>query len=287
MKRKTGIALIAILSLLTFGLSACQSKSAIKKVTVVGSTALQPLVEQAAQTYQNTHQNVNITVQGGGSGTGLSQVQEGAVTVGNSDVFAEQQSGVKAHKLVDHQVAVVGIVPVVNKDVGVTNVSMTQLQQIFTGKLTNWRQLGGKNIKITIINRAQGSGTRKTFEDTVLKKKTPIKSQEQEANGTVQKIVANTPGAISYVAFSYVNNQIKALKIDHVTPNSQNVTTNRWQLWSYEHMYTLGQPNQTTTRFLNYIQSEKVQTQVVNKMGYISIHDMQVKKDQHNVITPK
>lgn len=287
MKRKTGIALIAILSLLTFGLSACQSKSAIKKVTIVGSTALQPLVEQAAQTYQNTHQNVNITVQGGGSGTGLSQVQEGAVTVGNSDVFAEQQSGVKAHKLVDHQVAVVGIVPVVNKDVGVTNVSMTQLQQIFTGKLTNWRQLGGRNIKITIINRAQGSGTRKTFEDTVLKKKTPIKSQEQEANGTVQKIVANTPGAISYVAFSYVNNQINALKIDHVTPNAQNVTTNRWQLWSYEHMYTLGQPNQTTTRFLNYIQSEKVQTQVVNKMGYISIHDMQVKKDQHNVITPK
>lgn len=151
MHKKTLISTLVAFSLAGLLLGGCSSNSSSKKssdssdtkaakvtkITAVGSTALQPLVEQAAQDYQATNKNVNLTVQGGGSGTGLSQVQQGAVQIGNSDIFAEQSSGIKAKQLVDHKVAVVGMTPVVNPKTGVKNVSMAQLRDIFTGKITN------------------------------------------------------------------------------------------------------------------------------------------------------
>ncbi|MCV3314762.1 phosphate ABC transporter substrate-binding protein PstS family protein [Pediococcus ethanolidurans] len=281
MKRIVG--LIVIIFAAVFSLTGCGAKKS-QSITVVGSTALQPLVERAATNYQLKNSQVNITVQGGGSGTGLSQVQAGAVTIGNSDVFAENQAGIKASLLVDHKVAVVGIAPVVNKKVTVRNLTSHQLAQIFTGKITNWRQVGGKNQKITIINRAQGSGIRNAFESIILNGKTAIQSQEQDSNGTVQKIVAATPGAISYLSFSYVNDQVRVLKLDGVTPVAKNVMNNRWKIWSYEHMYTKGKPDKQTQKFLNYIKSPSSQKQLITDLGYISIHDMQVIRDQHGKV---
>lgn len=256
-----------------------------QSITAVGSTALQPLVETVAEEYQNNHPGQFVNVQGGGSGTGLSQVQSGAVNIGNSDVFAEEKSGINAKDLVDHQVAVVGITPIVNKKVGVKNISMENLQKIFTGEITNWKEVGGNDVDVVLLNRAAGSGTRGTFERWVLNGKEPKAAQEQDSSGTVRQIVADTPGAISYVAFSYVTNDVATLSIDNVQPTDENVKTNKWVIWSYEHMYTKGKPTELTKQFLDYVLSEKVQKEIVAKLGYISISDMQVKRDwQGNVI---
>ncbi|MHA8138116.1 phosphate ABC transporter substrate-binding protein PstS family protein [Lactobacillaceae bacterium Scapto_B20] len=263
------------------------SSSSGSKITAVGSTALQPLVEQAATDYQKANSGASITVQGGGSGTGLSQVQQKAVSIGNSDIFAEKQTGIKANELKDHQVAVVGMAPVVNKDAGVKNVTMDQLKKIFTGKITNWKQVGGKDEKISVVNRAKGSGTRATFEQTVLNGETAVKAQEQDSNGTVQKIVQSTPGAISYLSFSFLNNNIQALSIDNVKPTDANVETNKWKIWSYEHMYTTVNPSKETTKFIKYIQSDDVQHNLVKKLGYISISNMKVSKDANNKVVAK
>lgn len=255
------------------------------KITAVGSTALQPLVEKAAGQFQNDNKKINITVQGGGSGTGLSQVQDGAVAIGNSDIFAESKPGIDSSKLVDHKVAVVGMAPVVNKDAGVDNITMAQLKDIFTGKVTNWKEVGGKDEKITVVNRAEGSGTRATFEDAVLSGAKAVKSQEQDSNGTVQKIVSSTPGAISYLAFSYLNDSVKPLSIDKVKPTDANVENNKWKIWSYEHMYTKGKAKTATADFLKYMNSKDVQDSLVRKMGYISIHNMKVQKDAKGNVT--
>lgn len=126
-------------------MTGCASKKN-NNITIVASTAMQPMIEMAAEEFQH-HSKVRITVQGGGSGTGLSQVQAGAVAIGNSDIFAQQQPGIKAEKLQDNKVAVVSIAPVVNKKVGIDNLSMEQLKGIFTGKYTNWKQVGGKKSK--------------------------------------------------------------------------------------------------------------------------------------------
>lgn len=256
-----------------------------ESITAVGSSALQPLAETAAESFQTNNPGRFINVQGGGSGTGLSQVQAGAVDIGNSDVFAEEKNGVDASALVSHKVATVGITPIVNNDVGVTDISLENLRDIFTGKITNWKEVGGADQKIVLLNRANGSGTRNTFERWVLEGQTAKQSQEQDSSGMVRQIVADTPGAISYVSFSYVTDDITPISIDGVAPTDENVMTNKWVIWSYEHMYTKGEATGLTKEFIEYVLSDEIQDTVVGKLGYIPISKMEVQRDwQGNVI---
>ena len=172
-----------------------------------------------------------------------------------------------------------------NKEAQVDHLTKQQLIAIFTKKVTNWRQVGGADLPIILINRVTGSGTRATFEKWGLDGAKSADSQEQESSGTVQSMVGSTPGAISYASFGYLNDSVVAPKIDGVTATNEHVISGKWPIWSYEHIYTNGQPTGEVKQFLAYIDSKHIQKTLVPKLGYISVHDMKVSRDENGKLS--
>jgi phosphate transport system substrate-binding protein len=257
-------------------------------IVISGSSAMQPLVAAAAEAFMDKHPNVDIQVNAGGSGTGLSQVAEGSVDIGNSDVFAEEKEGIPADELVDHKVAVVGMTAAVHPEVGITNISKEDLIKVFTGKIKNWKELGGADQEIVLVNRPDSSGTRATFVKYGLDNNEPEEGITEDSSNTVKKIISETKGAIGYLAFSYfTDDSIVALSIDGVEPTVENVLNGQFPIWAYQHSYTKGEPTGVIKQFLDFMFSEEVQNTILPAQGYISSTKMKVERDAKGNITQK
>lgn len=255
------------------------------KVTVSGSSALLPLAKDAAQKFKAKNDQVSITLNAGGSGTGLKQVSEGSVDIGNSDVFAKEKlPEAKAAELVDHKVAVTVMAPVVSKEIGTNVKSLTkaQLQDIFTGKVTNWKDVGGPDEAVVLITRPSTSGTRALFTKYALDGKEELsnKSMETDDSGTLVQTVSQTKGAIGYVALSYLmnNNTVTPLAIDGVEPTLDNVYNGKYPVWGYEHMYTKGEATGAVKAFIDFIMSKDYSADI-EKQGYGVASKMKVTRE--------
>ena len=262
-------------------------------VNCSGATSFQKLVEAAAANFMDANPDVTIAITGGGSGQGLSDVKDGKAQVGRSDVFAEEKlDAADAKKLEDHTVAVVGMGPIVNSKVDVDDLTTEQLKGIFTGKITDWKEVGGTAGKIQVIERKAGSGTRATFEAAVLGgEKAPddfAPVAEEDSSGTVVDKIQQTEGAISYLAFSYYDDtKFKALKVDGVDPTKANVESGKFNIWAYEHMYTATDADAATKAFVEYMLGDDVQGSLVEKEGFIPMSGMKVQKDASGNVTSK
>lgn len=243
-------------------------------ITASGSSALYPLVKDAGSKFKQTNPDVSITLNAGGSGTGLKQVAEGTVNIGNSDVEAASKLPAdQASALVDHKVCVIAMAPIVNKDVSDKVKSLTgqQLIDIFTAKTKNWKEVGGPDEAITLVTRPTTSGTRALFKQYALNntEEASNKSLETDDSGTLLQSVSTHKGAIGYVALSYLinNTSVSTMSIDGVEPTLENVYNGKYKVWGYEHMYTKGEPTGAVKAFLDYMQSEEYGSSV-ETLGY-------------------
>ena len=255
-------------------------------ITVSGSSALLPLMEKTVESFNEKNPNAEIGAQAGGSGTGLTQVLGGTVDIGNSDVYAEEKlDAAKAKELVDHKVVAQGFGVVVSKSLGLDNLTSAQIKDIFSGKITNWKAIGGPNKEILLIHRTAGSGTRATFEKTILGGDKSLENDSlgitQDSNGAVLSAMKENDGAISYLGLSYMNTKeaqdiLKAVKIDGVASDKTNITDGSYKFWSWGHMYTKGEATGIAKSFIEFVTS-KDNSSNIESLGFISGTEMKVK----------
>ena len=241
-------------------------------ITAAGSSALLPLVKQSAADYQTKHSDVKISVAGGGSFVGITQATTGAVDMGDSDVIAPGSSG-----LIDHKVAVVGFGVIVNQSANVTGLKASQIRDIFAGRTTNWKEVGGADQPIVVINRPRSSGTRFVFKATMMGlSQISETGLVEDSSGTVVKTVGTTPGSISYVALGYTKDAagINVLKVNGIEANAANIRKGKYPIWSYEHIFTKVH-NPVVEDFIKFIAEN---TDAIDKLGYIQVSTMKVKE---------
>lgn len=243
------------------------------KISASGSTALLPLLKPAQEAFQDKYKDVTVNVAGGGSFTGMNQVAEGSVDIGDSDVNLPDEY--KDKGLVDHKVVVEPFVFIVDKANKVDNLTKDQVIGILTGKITNWKEVGGDDQKITLIHRAKSSGSRATINEVVLKGANFTDDAViQDSNGAVRAAIASTPGAIGYVDAPYADDSVKVLKFDGVEYSAQNIIDGKYPIYGYGHMYTKGEPTGAVKAFIDYILSDEFQNSQVEKLGFIPVSKM-------------
>jgi phosphate transport system substrate-binding protein len=251
-------------------------------ITISGSSALKPLADAAVEILRPGNPNLSVIVNAGGSGTGLQNVSDGTVDIGNSDVAAEEKlDAARATKLVDHKVCVIGVACIANKEAGAGSVTKDQLIGIFTGRITNWREIGGGDRDIIIVNRPASSGTRALFRKYALDGSEEAEGLAlyEENSGALRKTVEQTPGAIAYLALPFISggSSVRILAIDGIEPTYENIYEGKYPVWGYGHMYTNGEPRGHVKAFLDFMTGEAF-APAAEAMGYGVISKMKVSR---------
>jgi phosphate transport system substrate-binding protein len=245
------------------------------KLVIKGSTTVLPIAQKAAEAYMAEHPDVKISLSGGGSGNGIKAIVDGTADIGNASRFIKQKEVNLAYTKgvypVPFRVALDAIVPVVNTSNKVADLTLAQLKDIYLGKIKDWKAVGGTLGKIVVISRDSSSGTFGVWKDLVMKKERVIPSAlTVPSNGGIVQAVANTPGAIGYVGLGYLNDGIKAVKVDGIAGTDENTLNGSFPIARGLFMFTKGWPGGETMSFLSFVLSKKGQ-ELVKEAGSIPL----------------
>ena len=242
-------------------------------VKASGSTALLPLLKAGQEEFQKKNAKVTVNIAGGGSFTGQNQVASGAVNIGNSDVALDAK--LKDKGLVEHKLVGIPFVFIANKEVNVDSLTTQQYVDIMTGKVTNWKEVGGKDLKITLVHRSPSSGSRATIQQLVLKtNKFTDNAVIQDSNGAVRAAIASTAGAIGYVDAAYADASVKMLAVDGVKYSLADVANGKYKILTFGRMFTKGQPQGATKAFIDFVTSKEFQESYAEKSGFVPLTKM-------------
>ena len=241
-------------------------------ISVSGSTTVQPLAEKLAEAFMTENTGIRIDVQGGGSSVGVKAAGQGTSDIGMASREIKGSELAEFPKLNVIVIARDGIAIVANADVTVSDLTVEQVRDIFSGKITNWKDLGGEDENIIVVSREEGSGTRGAFEEMVMGKDALITASAilQPSNGSIRTTVSTTPYSIGYMSFGYLDDTIKAISIGGIAPTEPNAADGSYPIVRPLNMLTNGEPTGAVKAFLDFILSDAGQKLVVED-GYIPV----------------
>jgi phosphate transport system substrate-binding protein len=243
--------------------------------TIKGSTTVLPVAQAAAEVFMEKNPGVNISVQGGGSGVGISSLLDKTTDIATSsrkikpeEIEKAKTSGVNPNEIA---IALDGIAVIVHPTNTVKALTKAQIKDVYTGKITNWSELGGKNAKIVVINRDTSSGTYEAFETLALnKEKVRPDALTTASNQAVAQTVSLTPGAIGYIGHGFLSSKVKAVTVDKIECTKQNIQSDKYPLSRYLYVYTNGKPSGSVLKFIDFLLNAEGQKLVVEE-GFVEI----------------
>ncbi len=265
------------------GPSAAQNNSSTgsQSISVKGSDTILPLAQAEAEAFMNEGANAgkSISVTGGGSGVGIAALIDKQVDIATAsrEININETENAKKNGVnpVEHTIAYDGITAIVNPKNPVSNLTFAQLSDIYTGKISNWKDVGGEDRPISVISRDSSSGTYAYFKEAVLNNSEyRPDALTQAATGAIVSEVSQNPNAIGYIGFAYLDSSVKALSLDKgngsVPPSIDNIKTGKYPLSRALYMYTNGEATGLKKEFIDYTLSDKGQS-IVTDVGYIPV----------------
>lgn len=257
--------------------AAALTAAARETIVLDGSTTVGPIAKAFAEYFMAAHPSINITVSESGSGNGAKSLVNGVCDIANMSRPMKDKEFMaaagKAIQPVAHVVALDGLPILVHPQNPVQNLTMEQVRDIYLGKITNWKELGGPNISIVVISRDTNSGTYETFEKMVMnKQKITEKAEYAGSNGAIRQRVQSTPAAVGYAGLGFVDKTVKALKINNIYPSAATVRTGEYPIARPLFMYTNGYPKlgSSTYQFVTLQLSEDGQ-EMVEEIGFVPV----------------
>ena len=271
MLRKNLLIVLSLVMVLAFSGMVLANDSLV----IQGSSTVLPIAQMAAEVYMEQNPGVNVSVRGGGSGNGIAAVIDQACDIGNASRFIRQSELENAVANggypVPHRIAMDGIAVVVHPSNSIEGLTIEQVKDIYSGKITNWSELGGSNQAIVLVSRDSSSGTYGVFNDLILQgERLSQTALLQASNGAVAGVVADTRGAIGYVGFGYLSDSLKPLVIDGVSPRASNVVNGSYPVARGLFMFTNGWPEGLAADFLGFIISIEGQ-KIAEETGYVPL----------------
>ncbi len=248
---------------------------AADSIVIKGSTTVLPIAQAVLEAYMKENKGVQISLSGGGSGEGIKALIDQSTDIADSsreikkeEIKLAESKGVKP---VAHVIAYDAIMPVVNPKNNVQGLSIDQLSQIYQGKITNWKEVGGADLKIVVISRDSSSGTFDSWDNFVMKKaRVAPTAQMLASNGAVVTAVSKNKYAIGYLGMGYVNNSVKGLKVNGVMASAQTALSKQYPMSRELYMYTNGEPKGEVAKFIAFVKSPKGQ-EIVKKEGFVPL----------------
>ncbi|WP_027184588.1 PstS family phosphate ABC transporter substrate-binding protein [Desulfovibrio inopinatus] len=266
-----------ILALFAAAMLLASTAFAETKIEVKGSTTVLPIMQKLVEAYMKKNPDVKITVSGGGSGNGVKAIIDGTTDLAMSsrhmkdkEVKLAADKGVKANPII---IAIDAIIPIVNPANKVKGATIEQLRDIYMGKITNWKELGGDDESIVVISRDTSSGTYEAWQELVMGKGNRVfpGALLQASSGAVLQAIGKNKKAIGYDGYGYVNETVKGLEVNGVPGNPGTAAAGKYAISRPLFIITNGEPQGTLKGFVDFIMDPATGQKIVAEEGAVPV----------------